>query len=670
MNNLTQKIPTLRLTIALSLGILIGEFYSLNTFLFSALSAFIFALIFFLNKNYNYRIENLFGWFTLLLFLIYGILIHQISNKKPQFYKHENFVATVLESPEEKANSYKSLLKIYAGKDGDSIVEMNENILVYFEKEDDAKRLIPGNTILFHRIPERIKNNGNPYEFDYAAYLARRKIYRRIYLSGDDWKYTAFQKFSAKVYAERTREKLLKIYHNQNLGVNETEILSALTLGYKRGLDPETKRVFSAAGAMHVLAVSGLHVGIIFGIFTLLFGFLRKQKYGKYLFIVLAIILLWSYAFITGLSPSVMRAATMFSLVCIASNINRRANIYNSLAASAFILLLINPNNLFEVGFQLSYAAVFGIVYLQPRLARLWPVQNKIIKFFWTLLTVSFAAQIATFPITSYYFNQFPSYFWLTNLLVIPAVFILIVLGVALLVFSSVPYLGSFLALITKWLIKVIFSVLSGIEQLPASVLEINIHPAELLFLINTFFFGYIFISKAKAKTLILMLVALFGLVSTNLLIQFRQMQRSELIVYNHSPDLVLHLIHGRQNYILSQQSIDSSSFIFREIETVRIKRDLEKTKFLYPTEYFEDQNILLVNNIINFHGKIVWLDTNNKTNSKILKPDFVLTNSRNTKYHYDSEEMMVISNNYISKTDYANVYSLREQGSFQEEWE
>ena len=669
MNNLTQKIPTLRITIALSIGILIGKLSNFNPILFITLGTLLIVILIFLNRNYNYRFEKLFGWFVLFIFLIFGILIYHINNKKPKFYQQGNFVASVLESPEEKANSYKSLLKIYAVVNRDSIFEMNENVLVYFEKEDHAQRLMPGNTIVFHRSPEEIKNNGNPYEFDYAAYLARKKIYRRIYLSSDDWKYTEIQKSSAKIYAERTREKLLKIYHDQNLGVNETEILSALTLGYKRGLDPETKRVFSAAGAMHVLAVSGLHVGILFGIFTLLFGFLRKQKYGKYLFILLAITLLWSYAFITGLSPSVMRAATMFSLVCIASNINRRANIYNSLAASAFLLLLINPNNLFEVGFQLSYAAVFGIVFLQPKLARLWPVQNKLIKFFWTLLTVSIAAQLATFPITSYYFNQFPSYFWLTNLLVIPAVFVLIVLGVALLTFSSVPFLGSLLALITKWSIKAIFSVLSGIEQLPASVLEINIHTIELLFLLCSFFFGYIFINKTRARTLIIMLIALFGLASTNLLIQFRQMQKSELIVYNHSTDLVLQLIHGRHNYVLSLQNIDSTSYIFSEIETVRIKKDLRETRFLTAGEEFEDQNILLANNTVIFHGQTICLDANNKMNSNTLKPDFILTHKHYNKYIPDSEKTMVITNNYITKADNTNVYFLREQGAFHQVW-
>ena len=385
MEKLFQKIPFLRITIAFVFGIYLSGIYPANIVLLQVLAALLFILLFFLNKIYNYQHEISFGVLLTLLFLIFGSIFSIRYNKTPIFYNKGKMLATILETSEEKPNSIKNLIRIDNVLLNDSFIKTNEKMLVYFEKSDPAAALKPGNVILFEASPQLIQNNGNPYEFDYKSYMSRNKIYRQVYLKSETWHQTSETKFSLIILSEKAREKLLNIYRNQKLGENETEILSALTLGYKRGLDPETKQVFSAAGAMHILAVSGLHVGIIYAVFIWFFGFLRKRKYGKYLFILLTLSVLWAYAFITGLSPSVLRAATMFSLLCVATNINRNASIYNSLAIAAFVLLLVNPNNLYEVGFQLSFAAVFGIVFLQPRISMLCTVRNRFLKFFWTL---------------------------------------------------------------------------------------------------------------------------------------------------------------------------------------------------------------------------------------------------------------------------------------------
>lgn len=627
------------------------------------------AILAIINKLYNYRFEPVFGWFVFLVFISLGAIVFQRYNTHPTFYKNGRFAATILETPEEKPNSYKSLIKVNAVYRNDSVLLTDETILVYFEKENQAKLLKPGNTILFQKVPEIIKNNGNPYEFDYKSYLARKKIYRRIYLPANDWKVTGLNKHSAKTIAENTREKLLSIYRNQNLGENETEILSALTLGYKRGLDPETKRIFSSAGAMHVLAVSGLHVGIIFGMFALFFGFLRKRKYGKYLFVIAAILILWSYAFITGLSPSVMRAATMFSLVVIATNINRRASIYNSLAASALLLLIINPNNLFEVGFQLSYAAVFGIVFLQPKLARLWPVQHKLLKFFWTLLTVSVAAQIATFPITAFYFNQFPTYFWLSNLVVIPAAFLLIALGVSLLAFSSVPYLGYILALCTKWSIKLVYLFLVWIENLPHSVQEINITRPELLFLLVALLSLFVFIENARIRYLKLSLTSILIVGFINLAFTFRQLKSTELIVYNHNPGFVVHLIKGPRNYVLSNTAISDSDYVSREIESVKIKKGLQEPHRLLFDETYNDNFIFMQRGMLYFEGKSFWLTSSSERFPYEQHPNYILSQNLSPEIVRSSTESVIISNAYPKPKAKRNIYFLRQSGAFQIKW-
>ena len=610
MKNLFRKIATLRTTIAFALGILLASRFSMPANILLGLVLLLVGCAILLNKYYRYNFESPFGWSITLLFIVLGSLFYSQYNKPPRFYSSGKFIATVLETSEEKPNSYKSLLKLDAVVRNDSVIPSTEKVLVYFEKTQVAKQLQPGNTILFEKAPEQIENNGNPFEFDYKAYLSRKKIYRRIYLAQTDWLQGENHQSSPKTIAEEYRNKLLAIYHRYDLGEQQTEILSALTLGYKRGLDPETKRIFSSAGAMHVLAVSGLHVGILFGVFTLLFGFIRKQKYGKLLFVMLGLLVLWSYAFITGLSPSVMRAATMFSLVCIATNINRRPNIYNTLSFSAFVLLILNPNNLFEVGFQLSYAAVFGIVFLQPKLSKLWPVKNKILKFFWTLLTVSIAAQIATFPITSFYFNQFPSYFWLSNLVVIPAVFILICFGILLLIFSTVPFISNFIALITQWILNSIYLFLANIEDLPFAVAEISLTKLQLLFLIFALLFSFSFVESENIKRLKFTLLSLILLATSTLIINFRNLNSNELIVYNNSQNLTLHLIKGKTNYVISENEISDSDYILRQIETVRIKKKLSDIVFVCSNDTINNPNLFYKNHIVNFEGKLIWFQS------------------------------------------------------------
>ncbi len=345
--------------------------------------------------------------------------------------------ATLLEKPVLKSKSYRAEGIVTGVFYADSLTWASEKIVIYFAGNEKVEALRPGTMILFDRVPEVIENRGNPYEFDYKGYIARRGIRRQVYLNGDSWRPGGNDPvFRITVYAERTRDYLLGIYSQNGLAGPEYEILSALTLGYKKSMDAEIKQVFSATGAAHVLAVSGLHVGIVYMVFNLFFGFLRRQKATRYPFLFLAVLFLWGFAFITGLSPSVQRSALMFTVVLIGENLHRPANIYNTLASSASLLLVVNPNLVLDVGFQLSYAAVLGIVYFQPIVAGIFRFTSKAGSYLWGLFAVSVAAQMTTFPLSCFYFHQFPVYFWMSNFIVIPAAFLFIFLGI---LYSSLP---------------------------------------------------------------------------------------------------------------------------------------------------------------------------------------------------------------------------------------
>ncbi len=601
-------------------------------------------------------------------------MIFEIYNTKPAFIENGNYTATVLEKPQEKRNSYKSIIKLSTIKNNTTISQTNEKILVYFEKHNSVKELKPGDNIIFSTAPQQIKNYGNPFEFDYKKYLERKKIYRQLYLSKNSWKYAeTTSKPTLTILAEQFREKLLEIYRSQKLGKNELEILSALTLGYKRELDPETKRVFSASGAMHILAVSGLHVGIVFWMIALLFGFLRKQKTGRLIFVIISIVLLWSYAFITGLSPSVMRASTMFTIFVIGENISRKPNSYNSLAASAMFLLLFNPNNLFEVGFQLSYSAVFGILYLQPKLSNLITVNNKFLKFFWTLLTVSIAAQISTFPLTTFYFNQFPIYFWITNLFIIPAIMVLIPLGISLLIVAKIPILSTLISTVLQFIIKWCYIILSQIEQFPYSIHETSVHPIQLIFLLGALFSLYLFLKSYHVKFLKLILIFILIISISSFILQKQTNRTTEIIIYNNPENPTIQLIRGKTNFIISEQKLKNPSNISNSIKNTNLNLRLNRATFYTLNNSAKNKFLLLKNRILVFEKKTILFNKNISNFEESISADFIVNPKQFNLFEKQiSRNTSVInSKRKIQKEKFGNnhIYQTSKLGAFVEKW-
>lgn len=664
----------MRLAVALAVGICLGEFISFKLFLFIIILLPLTGLFLFINQKYSFRLYLYFGIGVHLIFIGIGITLNSIYNQKPVFYAQGKFFAEVTEILQEKPNSYQSVLEIKKVFSNDSVFETIEKIMVYFEKTERAHKLQPGEIIVFQQEPQLVQNNNNPYEFDYAGYLARKKIYRQVYLSEQSWKKTNIQaNFSFFILAEKTRLRLLQIYREQKLPETEFNVLSALTLGYKRGLDPEIKQTFSSAGAMHVLAVSGLHVGIVYIVLSFLLGFLQKQKTGRIIFVFLVILALWSYAFITGLSPSVKRAATMFTFVVIGANIKRRPNIYNSLAASAFFLLLLNPNNIFEAGFQLSYSAVFGIVILQPRLVELFQIKNKVLKYVWELLTVSIAAQIATFPATVFYFNQFPSYFWLSNLLVIPAVTLLIPLGLGLLAFHWIPVFSTGIVLAVKGVLSTLINFLVFIESLPYAVAEFSLSTVGLVFLISALLAVLLFIETQKKKYFKAIFISLALMAAVSFVLEMKSLFRKEIIVYNQQDHVLIHLIRGKRNYVVSDEKLAESDFGYNTIKNTVLKLKLNEPVFLDLEMKYHDHFIYFKNDLIFFDGKIIACKMPESKFPKELYPEIVV--GPFSGQHFESsgisKQTIVSSLGYFNDSQEENttVFYLRNEGAFRKKW-
>ncbi len=669
-----QKTPFLRISFAFAAGIVI---YPLMRPGYLPLAFF--ALLFLVGMigtgfRQNFATTFFPGVWIHLFLVVSGMLAARVSDHRPVFYEGGKFVATVMEVPREKANAFQAVLKNHANFKNGAVSSVSENVMCWFEKGERAGSLKPGDQIIFDRSPREITNRGNPFEFDYKNFLSRKKIFRSVYLAEKHWIRAEYPApFSLTVAARRIRLELLDIYQEQHLGEKQLQILSALTLGYKQGLDPRTKNVFANAGAMHVLAVSGLHVGIIYFILNCLLAFLRNKKAGKILFVGAVLFFLWFYAFLTGLSPSVTRAATMFSFLLAGKGAGRQVNVYNSLAAAAFFMMLFNPPILYQAGFQLSFAAVSGIVYLQPRLEKLVSFKWKVFRYFWTLLTVSVAAQVATFPLTAGYFHQFPVFFWISNLFVIPAVTLLVPAGFVLLAVHTLPLLPGILSKAIHYLLGGIFDLLQFLEKLPFSLIEVNFLPAGIFFAVGGFFFVLVFLESRRPLFFKWALAFVLLLFTNALVTKIAGLFRNEIIVYNYPGNAIVHLISGRSNYIVSENEIPADGFPKKMAgATVRNYR-LASPLFFTKDDTVENGPLLLRGSFLFFEGRILKFGKASEKFPEAVCPDLIIGpvgGGDILPQKTDSPLFITTRRLNREKTPPGiSVYSLPREGAYREKW-
>lgn len=423
-------------------------------------------------KAYKWRVITTTVMTTLFLFLGIFLTNKHFHSSLPKHLIEENtdWVVRVSEEPTPREKSVKVVAEVFQTSENQKLIS---KILLYLQPSDEAHELRYGDLLFVHTNLSRIEPPHNPDAFDNQQYMRRRGIYYSGFVHDGAWQ--CFGHVPAnplKFAAQKIRNQLTNTYITAGMSGDELDILKAILLGADDTLDPELKASYSSAGVSHILCVSGMHVGVIFMIINFLLKPLDLFRSSKIFKSVLVMLVIWLYAHITGLAPSVTRSATMFSFVAVGQLLRRNTNVFHSLFASMFILLVINPLLLFEVGFQLSYLAVAGIVLFQPKLSALYQCRTKIGNYFWELLTVSVAAQLGTSPISIYYFAQFPNYFMLSNLSVITLSFVVIITGVALLPVSLFPFLAHYLSTLLTLEIRLMNKIITFIESLPGSVTE------------------------------------------------------------------------------------------------------------------------------------------------------------------------------------------------------
>lgn len=549
-----NSLPLFRLVIPFILGIVLSNIV-FEAWIYRLIPFFLLALVLthFFIKSYRFR--WLYGVLCTCLLFVLGICIFHYSLEKNDELHYATFlnennvlVLECIEEPVEKKNSFKVLSKVISVDNKPTIGK----VLVYVEKNGDTLRY--GSRILTSAVPNEISTPSNPNQFDYKHYQNIRGVTHQVYLSSIDftvlngqWGNPVIKKINA------FRSKLLSRLSNSQLYKNQFSVCSALLLGDKSEMSQELKQTFSEAGVIHVLAVSGLHVGIIFLLINKLLVFMSRTQVLRIIKLLILLLCLWSYAFITSLSPSVMRAVTMFSFIAIANVMQRQKNIYNTLAASAFLLLILEPNMVFEVGFQLSYLAVLGIVSIYPIIYPLFVFKSKWTDTLWQLICVSIAAQIATFPLGIFYFHQFPNYFLVANILVLPLIPFIIYFGLSFLLLFDFYFLSEPILLILSFILDNLFLILSAIQQLPhtiSSFLYLHFYEVLLIYLA----IGFSILSYHFKKTLYLV----YSLVCFLLLqlMHWNDMEirenRSQIIFYSVNKHSVFGIVESDAGFFMA----------------------------------------------------------------------------------------------------------------------
>ena len=640
----------IKLTTCLIVGVLIGFYFkiSIKTALFLFLIVFVgfcLCFIFLKQKKRNY----LFGVFTFLTFVALGIINTKINDETLHSSHYINLKNNV-ETYNDISFKVTKRLKpdAYNTKYIAEILNLNKakssgQILINLQKDSIAQSLEIDHIYFTNNKLNEVVKPKNPFQFDYNNYLKQRNIYHQIYLSNDEFIELKNTSKSINGYADTFRNRVNEKLKNYDFKTDVLAIINALLLGQRQDISPEIYNNYVNAGVIHILAVSGLHVGIIFLILNWLFKPLHRFKYGKHLIKPLLIILiLWSFAFVAGLSPSVTRAVTMFSIVTCAQFLKRPTNIYNTISISIFLMLLVKPIYLFDVGFQMSYLAVLAIVSVQPMLYKLWKTPNLVIDKFWQILTVTIAAQLGVAPLGLFYFHQFPGLFFISNLVIIPVLGIILGLGIFVIFLALLDSLPEVIAEVFSFIIDTLNAFIVWVAQFETFLLKDVSFSLYHLLVSYLVLISVIFLWKEKTiKYLNYALMSLL-LYSSVMLYTKHQNSYNEFIIFNKNRATIigekrntnLQITHSFDSLKMKSDNTLKNYKVGRYINLTTI----DNLNFVYP---FKDDYILVVDSLGVYEtkklmSKYVLLTNSPRINLNrlidSLKPKYIIADASNYK--------------------------------------
>lgn len=603
--------------IVLTLGIILGIFTQ-NYLNFNILEGFLCVVIsIFLGWVISKKFPKWMFFIALQIGFSVGILLYAVHYQpnNPQHYTQK------LEA--NKFYTFTGRLTSIKGKTCTISIEKADNqsvkgnIIVFMSDSLPSENI--GNNIIFHTKLTEISSPKNPYQFDFKEFTKYKNIFWQGFLNKENYKISEnSHNFSPIIIAEKVRQKIASSLEKYPFSTENQGVMKALLLGIRSDIQQETQQNYIDAGIIHILAISGLHIGIITIIFSYILNFLIQNKKYNWLKISILILIIWCYAFLTGLSASVVRAATMFSFLSLAIELKKRQGIYDNLVLSLFVLLLFNPFFVFDVGFQLSYFAVFSIVTFLPIFRNIFRSKYKIIQKTWDLLSVSISAQIGVLPISILYFHQFSGLFFISNLIILPILGVILIVGILILLLSVTNTLPLFLVSVYDGVLTLINKTIEQISTLNTLIFKEIYFNNELFFISLT---AVLFLSLWFHFKKIYFL---YGILSCIILGQIS-------LVYNKilSNNTELFVFHQPKKTLIAIRNYNHLS-VFQEEDSSRYISPFKENTLIKSTDYQQLKNIIHFKN-----QKVLCYDGSWNIDENFPKVDYiVLKNS--PKIHFE----------------------------------
>ncbi len=620
-----HKVPFLRVLLPFIMGIIFISYLPFPTyiwiiFLFLGLSG----SIYFQMKQPGFGRRDWPGYaFFLLWVSIGGLIAHGYYNEvaDAEAYQSGEYVGYITSLPVEKKSTHLVEVK-FVNDEG----EHPGKVWCYVDKSIPASLMLPGKWVHVKTKLQKPEHAALKGEFDFAAYLQSIGVHYTCYVGSDQITFPDVEPVrNLSIRRLLIQNKVLEILQNNQIEGDNLALLSAVTIGYKKLIDKDQRESFSASGVTHILAVSGLHVGILYLMIGFVFRFLKRLPHGKIYFLLVILSFLWLYAFITGFSASVSRSALMFSLIAVGKNLRKQHYMMNTIAASAFLLLLFQPRLLFQPGFQLSYAAVCGIVLFHKPLSEKWPVHNKFGKWIRDLCSVSVIAQMSTAPLVVYYFHTFSLVGVFANLLVIPLITILLYAVIFMLVLGFVGIYYAPLAFVVNAVASILNSVVEGFGNLSFSSIPFlhldNFQLSLFLIVLVMMVFAIYYPGKKQVFAILSLWVILgfYGFVQ-----KMTNFNRIEFVRYVSNGKSIVCIHEGNKGYLISDE-------MPTYIPNWFYKPAINEVIYLEASQDYTSQQFSLINRFVVFPDTTFQLNNSLRTNPKTEDPfysyNFVFNN-------------------------------------------
>ncbi|MGO4772536.1 ComEC/Rec2 family competence protein [Flavobacterium sp. W22_SRS_FK3] len=606
--------PLTRITICFIIGVLTAYYWKPGLFFINAAVTTLlitFSGFYFLSKkrtefiflfSINTYLTSFFIGCLTLLFHTESLQKTNYINCKKAFEKPHNITLCLREKL--KGNDYNQryigvIKKIedqnYSGK-----------IIINIQKDSLSNSLIIGNIIRLKTILQRNPSPKNPNQFDYSKYLKDKQIYAQVYITKSEISINKTINKNIWYYSAKLHSRIVNNLNRNHFNPNEMNVALALILGQRQEISSEIVHDYQFSGAMHVLSVSGLHVGFIMFFIAFILKPIANTPKGSIVKLITVLTSLAVFAIISGLSPSVLRSVVMFSFLAIGNQLRRNGNTYHTLLVSILLILLFEPYFLFDIGFQLSYLALFFILWLQPILKCIWTPKNKILINIRNVLTVSFAAQIGTFPLCLYYFHQFPGLFFATNIIIIPILSLIMFVGIIVMILAAFNIVPLFLHQILEKSIYFLNKVIHFVASFDSFVIrDISFNFYYLFTFYLMIISAIIWWKKPSYNKFIILLISIITVQISLIYTKKESESQHEMVIYNIKKNTLIseRIGHTISFYTNDTLSVKSSNVL--NSYTVGSFGNLKSVSKIKNTLFFNDKRIFVIDSSGVYGNKI-----------------------------------------------------------------